>query len=221
MSLRTSLLGASYLRLIEHHLLPHIEKCGISANHVTVYGMGLAILVPVGFWISPLIGLVLIVLSGIADSLDGLVARRMNQVTKFGTFLDSSLDRASDFSYLMGIWVLFWALPGRGWSTIVLCIALLLTFLISYTKARAEGLQLKCRVGLMDRGLRVVYLIVWCISLVLIPSLRLQLLWIGLTGYCALALYTVVQRIIHVRSQINADHCVNGGQSTVDRKSVN
>jgi phosphatidylglycerophosphate synthase len=201
MSLRTSILGASYLRLIETHLLPYIVKRGISANQVTLLGVALAALVPVAFWFKPSLGLLLIILSGIADSLDGLVARKLNQVSVFGTFLDSSLDRVSDFFYLLGIWGMFWRIPGRGLSTLVLMIALLLTVMISYTKARAEGLEIQCRVGFMDRGIRVVYLIVWCGFIVFVPSQTQISLWTGLTLYCGLTIFTVLQRIFHVRDQ--------------------
>lgn len=205
MSLRTSIFGASYLRLIENHLLPHIVKRGISANQVTLWGAALAALVPVAFWFKPSLGLLLIILSGIADSLDGLVARKLKQVSEYGTFLDSSLDRVSDFFYLLGIWSVCWRIPGRGLSTPVLIIALLLTVMISYTKARAEGLGIQCRVGFMDRGLRVVYLIVWCGFIVFVPSQIQITLWAGLIVYCGLTLLTVLQRISHVRNQCRTD----------------
>jgi phosphatidylglycerophosphate synthase len=192
--------------VVENHLLPHVVKWGISANQVTFWGAALAALVPVAFWFKPSLGLLLIILSGIADSLDGLVARKLNQVSEYGTFLDSSLDRASDFFYLLGIWSMFWRIPGRGWSTLMLIIALLLTVMISYTKARAEGLGIQCRVGFMDRGLRVVYLIVWCGFIVFVPSQIQITLWAGLTVYCGLTLLTVLQRICHVRDQCRAGH---------------
>jgi phosphatidylglycerophosphate synthase len=221
MSLRTSLLGTSYLRLIENHLLPHIEKRGVSANQVTLWGAALAALVPVAFWFSPILGLMLIILSGIADSLDGLVARKLKQTSEYGTFLDSSLDRISDFFYLLGIWIVFWGFPGRGLSTLVLVIAVLLTFMISYTKARAEGLGILCRVGIMDRGLRVVYLIAWCVFIVIVPSQVYKTLWIGLVVYCGLTLYTVMQRIFHVRDQCRTGLTAHDRQSIVDRKTIN
>lgn len=201
MSLRTSLVGAAYLRLAETHLLPHIEKRGIHANQVTLWGATLAALVPLACWFRPSLGLLLIILSGIADSLDGLLARKLKQVSTYGTFLDSSLDRVSDFFYLLGIWSMFWRIPGRGLSTLMLIIALLLTVMISYTKARAEGLGIQCRVGFMDRGLRVVYLIAWYGVIVFVPSQVRITLWAGLTLYCGLTLFTVLQRIFHVRDQ--------------------
>jgi phosphatidylglycerophosphate synthase len=206
MSLRTSFFGASYLKLVENYVLPYIIKRGISANQVTLWGAILAALVPVAFWFKSSLGLLLIILSGIADSLDGLVARKSDQVSAYGTFLDSSLDRVSDFFYLLGIWAVFWRTPGRGLSTLVLMIALLLTAMISYTKARAEGLGIQCRVGIMDRGLRVVYLIVWCCFIVLVPSQIRTILWAGLTLYCGLALVTVLQRIFHVHNRCRSDH---------------
>ncbi len=211
MSLRTSFLGASYLRLIENHLLPHIAKRGITANQVTLWGALLAALVPVAFLFKPFLGFILIILSGIADSLDGLVARKYKQASGYGTFLDSSLDRISDFFYLLGIWIVFRRFPDRDLSTLVLAAALLLTFMISYTKARAEGLGIQCRVGFMDRGLRVVYLIVWCGFIVFVPAQIQVCLWAGLTIYCGLTLLTVLQRIYYVREQCRT------GQTAKDR----
>jgi phosphatidylglycerophosphate synthase len=204
MSLRTSFIGVSYLRLIENHLLPHIAKRNITANQVTLWGVLLAALVPVAFLFKPFLGLILIILSGIADSLDGLVARKFKQASEYGTFLDSSLDRISDFFYLLGIWIVFRQFTDHGLPTLVFAVALLLTFMISYTKARAEGLGMQCGVGFMDRGIRVVYLIVWCGFIVFVPSQIQFWLWAGLIVYCGLTLFTVLQRIFHVRNQCRA-----------------
>ena len=121
--------------------------------------------------------------SEIADSLDGLVARKSNLITGYGAFLDTSLDRVSYFTYLVGFRVMLRHFPNRELYTMAIFAALLLTQMISYTKARAEGLGVQCRVCFMERRLRVVYLMIWCAILIIIPSQTLVVLWIGLAIY--------------------------------------
>ena len=73
--------------------------------------------------------------------------------------------------------------------------------MISYTKARIEGLGGTCETGLMERGLRTLYLIVWAFLLFILPPAFDALLWLGLILFCLLTLITAAQRIIHIRSQ--------------------
>lgn len=202
--LRKSFLGSAYYRLLENSLLPHLQSIGLRPNQITLLGTVIAGLVPLGFYMHPLVGLLLMVVSGVADTLDGLMARQHSQASVYGAFLDSTLDRLSDFFYLGGFWVLFWHHPKILLATVMIFGALLLTLLVSYIKARAESLGEHCNVGLMERGVRVVYLIIWGISLTLFPHAVVLLLWLGLWIYCALTLVTVIQRILHVRSRVMA-----------------
>ena len=202
--LRTSFLGSAYYRLLQNSLLPLLQGMGLRPNQITLLGTAIASLVPLGFYMHPFVGLLLMVASGIADSLDGLMARQHSQASVFGAFLDSTLDRLSDFFYLAGFWVLFWTHPKKLLATVIVFCALLFTLLISYIKARAQALGGRCEVGFMERGARVVYLIVWGISIALFPHAMNILLWLGLWIYCALTLATVIQRIFHVRSQVMA-----------------
>ena len=102
-SLRTSTLAASYYRLMERFILPRLPLWGLTPNRLTWAGMLISIAVPAGFWVDPLLGFVLIMVSGVADSLDGLMARNQKKSSAWGAFLDSSLDRVSDFFYLLGL----------------------------------------------------------------------------------------------------------------------
>jgi CDP-diacylglycerol--glycerol-3-phosphate 3-phosphatidyltransferase len=158
--------------------------------------------VPLGFWAHPFLGFGLIVVSGIADSLDGLMARHQKRSSTWGAFLDSSLDRISDFFYLLGFWVLLSRHAAQVWVTLAVFVCLLLTLLISYTKCRAEALGCRCPVGLMDRGVRVVYLILWALVIGLIPAHETATLWLGLALYALLCLATVIHRIRYIQGQI-------------------
>jgi CDP-diacylglycerol--glycerol-3-phosphate 3-phosphatidyltransferase len=77
--------------------------------------------------------------------------------------------------------------------------AITATLLVSYVKARAEGLGGSCKAGLMTRAPRVVYLVAWAILLIALPASREAVLWSGLAVYTALTVFTVVQRIVHVQ----------------------
>jgi CDP-diacylglycerol--glycerol-3-phosphate 3-phosphatidyltransferase len=94
------------------------------------------------------------------DVLDGTVARRTGRSTAFGAFYDSTLDRVADGFVLGGLTVFFASRPG-GWAlamTAVSVLALIGTFLTSYTRARAEALGVEVRVGVLQRPERVVLL---------------------------------------------------------------
>ena len=202
--LRNTSVGNAFYRVMQHHLLPPIQNSGLTPNQMSFIGVVLALLVPFGFYLHPALGLLLIVASGIADSMDGLLARREAKCSAFGAFLDSSLDRLSDFFYLMGFWTLFWQRPGQTAATLVVFAALLFTLLISYVKARAEALGVDCNVGLMERGVRVIYLIAWALVLTMFSDQRTSLLWGGLVAYGVLTLLTVLQRIRYVGKQLHA-----------------
>jgi CDP-diacylglycerol--glycerol-3-phosphate 3-phosphatidyltransferase len=102
----------------------------------------------------------LIGITALTDVMDGTVARRSNQTSIFGAFLDSSLDRVADGAVLGGLAV-FYALNAdhRSVPMIVVCIAGIVgSFMTSYTRARAEALGLDAKVGMLQRPERVVLL---------------------------------------------------------------
>ena len=118
----------------------------------------------------------------------------------FGAFLDSSIDRISDFFYLFGFWVLCWRLQRMVLATALMFSAFLFTFMISYIKARGESLGVRCDKGLMERGWRTLFLILWALALSIFSAARETLLWWGLAVFCVLTLFTAIQRIVFVRS---------------------
>lgn len=203
MTWKDFVLGRMYYSALERWLLPWMKKRGFTPNRVTVSGMIFAVMVPVGFSAHPFWGILLIMLAGIADSTDGFLAKETGLKSSFGGFLDSTIDRISDTFFIMGFWVLFW-LDGR-WileATVLIILALMFMHLISYVKARAEAAGLECSLGLMTRTSRVVYMLVWAFLIMVFPGAQEGLLWIGLSLFILGCVFTVGQRIIHVRSQL-------------------
>ncbi len=201
MTLRKSFLAEPYYRWLDKRILPHVNRLTLSPNQFTLIGLLLAAAVPIGFFIHPFIGLLFMIISGIADTLDGLLARRRNAASVFGAFLDSTLDRISDFFYLFGFWILFWNVNRFILASGLIFASSLATVMISYVKARSEALGGTCNIGLMERGWRTIYLIVWAFLVCVLPSFVDLILWAGLVLYFLLTSVTVLQRIIYSRKQ--------------------
>jgi len=130
-----------------------------------------------------------VIFAGFFDALDGAVARESNRMSDFGAFLDSTLDRLSESAIFIGI-IFFYAASSRPYETLLACVAMAFSLMTSYTRARAEGLGLKCEVGLLERAGRVVILSLFSL---------LGLLTVGVALVALGALVTTAQRILHVR----------------------
>jgi phosphatidylglycerophosphate synthase len=203
MSLRTSPIAPYYYRLLENWLLPVLKHINTNPNQLTLVGLALAAAVPPGFYLHPAIGFVLMGFSGVADSLDGVVAKNQGSVSRFGAFLDSTSDRVSDFLYLFGFWILFWDSQWFILSSALIFASTLLTVMISYVKSKVESLGGDCNTGLMERGWRTVYLLFWALLICILPATRPIILWIGLILFFGLTFLTVLQRIWQIRTTLN------------------
>lgn len=144
----------------------------------------------------------LLLASGVCDMLDGGVARAGAGETRLGAFLDSTLDRAGESAVYVGsawrgvVLVNEWA--GTRWEVALPALALATSLLVSYVRARAEGLGADCRVGLMERTERMLLLIVAAVL-----ATRWEAAWaIALALLTALNLVTFVQRIRHVTREL-------------------
>lgn len=100
-----------------------------------------------------------IVGAGIFDMVDGRVARETNQVTRFGGFFDSVIDRYSDLALLIGLLV-YYGTINRPVYVVLTAVVMMASVMISYTRARAENTIPLCKVGFMERPERVVLLII-------------------------------------------------------------
>ncbi|MBU4318253.1 MAG: CDP-alcohol phosphatidyltransferase family protein [Proteobacteria bacterium] len=202
MSIRNSHIAELFYSFIEKSILPKLSKTFSHPNHFSLLGLGLALLVPPGFYLHPLVGLLFMVLSGISDMMDGLLARKKGMETPFGAFLDSSLDRCSDFCFLLGFWILFRHSENFIQASVLIFTAMFLVQFISYIKARAQSMWVECDTGLMERGARTVYLMVWAALLGIFPSFYHSILWSGLILFCLLCLFTVFQRFQHIAASL-------------------
>lgn len=144
-----------------------LARSGISPNVLTTIGVtinvGCGVLFGVGefFWA----GIVLIV-ANLFDMLDGNVARLSGRVTRFGGFLDSSLDRLSDMVAFLGI-MMFYAgnSPQHSLLNVFLAgVGMIASVMVSYTTARSEGYGVKANVGFLQRPERMVLLIIGALS---------------------------------------------------------
>lgn len=125
--------------------------------------------------------------SGFFDLVDGRVARLSNQVTRFGGFFDSIVDRYSDASLFLGLLV-FYGRGTRFFYVVLAALAMVSAIMVSYARARAESLIGTCRVGFMERPERLVLLIIGALFNVMAP-----VLWV----IAVLSTITVIHRVIY------------------------
>ena len=178
------------LRQLLHPLVRLLSALQVRPDTLTVLGWTLSVCAAVlfGLGYARVAGLVML-LGGLFDALDGDVARASNRMSAFGAFLDSTLDRLSEAAIFVGI-IYFYAAAARPFEALLAGAAMTFSLLTSYARARAEGLNIECQVGLLERAGRVVILSAFSIA---------GLLTFGLGLVAAGALVTTAQRIIHVR----------------------
>jgi CDP-diacylglycerol---glycerol-3-phosphate 3-phosphatidyltransferase len=129
-----------------------------------------------------------IILSGLFDLFDGVVARTLGKVTPFGGFLDSVVDRYSDLLLLIGL-VIYYLRRGESNMVILISFVSMGTAIIPYARARAEAAQIACPIGLMERAERIILL-----SLGVLFQWMKPILWI----LVILTHFTVLERIYYV-----------------------
>jgi len=172
-----------------------LNKMGITPNALTFINLGLNILAGVVIAMGHfLIGGVLVLVSGLCDILDGALARLTGRSTKFGAILDSTVDRIAEAAVLCGL--LFWYVQGGAeenrLAVVLVLIVLVGSFLVSYIKARAEGVGWRCEVGLFTRAERVI---------VLALGLLIGQVFIAICVLSVFVSFTVVQRLVHLWKQ--------------------
>jgi phosphatidylinositol phosphate synthase len=173
----------------------------VRPNTITTLGALVVVGSAVAFGMGSIrLGGLLLLCSGLFDILDGQVARQGHKMTNFGAFYDSSLDRVGEAALFGGIALHFLRgglAPHLVTLGVMLAIAALsASLLVSYTRARAEGLGFECKVGIAARAERILVLGAPTLLFSAGPDGRL-LLWI--MGVLALAtVITVIQRIVHV-----------------------
>lgn len=172
------------------------RRIPLSPNFITYTGFSLTVAASFLLAHNLTLGALCLLPAGLLDMLDGIVARSRGECSSFGAFLDSVLDRYSDSVILLAI---AWNLGNAGHMTGVLLslIALVGSLIISYSRARAEGLGVSCSHGLMERPERLILLFVGAVSGYIVPAL-----WV-LAGLTHL---TVFQRILYARKQFKQEN---------------
>ncbi len=195
-------------------LVALLLRLGVAPDALTVSGLVLSLLAGVAFFEGhPRVGAVVLIFAGLCDILDGEVARRAGIASRFGAFLDSTLDRLSEAAVLIGILGFYLSnlltlvlrpelalaqiqggLEPATWAMVCVLAALALTgsFLVSYARARAEGLGIECRVGWFERPERTV--------LIILAGLirRFWAMPAALLLLAVLSFATAAQRVAHV-----------------------
>ena len=182
------MIGAKLGHFLDKPLTPLVKKIPLNPNILTAAGFVITVAAAFVLPYNIRLGGLLILTGGLFDMLDGVSARVNNKVTKFGAFLDSLLDRYSDaFLFLSVAWYL--ASKGEHNAAFLSLGTLVGAFLISYARARAEGLGQECKTGIMERPERIILLIFAAMADWFVP-----VLWIMFV----LTHVTVLQRIYHV-----------------------
>jgi len=172
-----------------------LSKSGITPNALTFINLALNIIaayvIATGHF---LLGGVLVLVAGLFDLLDGALARFTKQTTRFGAILDSVADRISEAAILCGL--LIWYIPQEEISLeiVLIFVVLIGSFLVSYIRARAEGLGWQCQVGLFTRAERVIVLAI---------GLLVNQIFIALCVLVVFVFITVAQRLVYLWKQGN------------------
>jgi CDP-diacylglycerol--glycerol-3-phosphate 3-phosphatidyltransferase len=169
-------------------------------NQITVAGLSLNACAAVLIYHEHFVWATVAFVSGsILDILDGALARSRGMLTPFGGFLDSTTDRMSE-GLVLGSIALVLSRQGDTWALASVFVALVGSFLVSYTRARAEALGLRCEVGLMSRAERIAL-----VAIALPFAGHGSLPW-AIYLLAALTAFTVWQRIDYVRKQLKDMH---------------
>ena len=180
-------------RLIESRLTPNaISVTGLIGNLIA------AVLILEHHFV--LAGIAFI-LGSLCDMFDGRYSRMSGKGTPFGAFLDSTLDRVEEGIVLAAVAAWF-AQEGNDFAVGATVVAVVGSYMVSYTRARAEALGVECKVGIASRAVRVVILSAGLVfgAEELIPGL--DLLEPAIYVMAALTVFTALQRVLHVRRQL-------------------
>jgi CDP-diacylglycerol---glycerol-3-phosphate 3-phosphatidyltransferase len=178
----------------------------IHPNFLTFIGLviniGAAWLLARGlFWQAGLV----IIGAGLFDMVDGRVARQTGQVTRFGGFFDSVLDRYSDLALLIGLLV-YYASIGRNFYVVLTAIVMMASVMISYTRSRAENTIPQCKVGFLERPERIVLLIIGSLFDRMAPVLWIIAVFGNLTVvHRMIFTYGEAKRLEEAQTQLSAN----------------
>lgn len=166
-----------------------IIRLKISANALTIASLPFSIiagyLFSQGFrwW-----GGLFLILVGLMDTVDGEVARKSGKISKYGAFLDSVTDRLAEFFIFLGFFLYY----NESWIQILIFVTLVSSLMVSYVRARAEGIGAECKIGFMERPVRfaIMFIGVFILGYQYLP-IAFAVIFVG-------SVYTIIQRISYV-----------------------
>ncbi|MCL0034711.1 CDP-alcohol phosphatidyltransferase family protein [Dehalococcoidia bacterium] len=196
-----SKLRPTFGRFLSAPIARCLARTGISPNALTITGFLLNALVAgvlAGGYL--FLGGFLVLFAGWFDMLDGALARISGKSTRFGTLLDSTVDRFSEAVVFLGLLV-FYLAQGATLEILLIYFTIVGSIMVSYVRARAEGLGLRSEVGLFTRPERVILLALGLLPSRISPVALLVVLWILAVG----TMITVLHRLIHAWRQMKDD----------------
>ena len=177
------------------HVVRALAATGLTPNMFTFLGLA------VNSWAAALFAMgrfrqaaAVLFLAAFLDMADGQVARLVGRVTAFGAFLDSTLDRYADLALYMCL-VVHYTLIGRSFYMALAAVAMASSFMVSYSRARAESLIPSCKVGFMERPERLVLLIMGGVF-----NRMAQVLWV----VAMISTITVIHRVVYTWQELRA-----------------
>jgi phosphatidylglycerophosphate synthase len=164
-------------------------RLGITANILTIASLPFSIIA--GYFFSQghrWLGGVFLLLVGLMDTIDGEVARKTGKISKYGAFLDSVTDRIAEFFIFLGFFLYY----TESWISVLIFVTLVSSLLVSYVRARAEGIGEQCKIGFMERPVRFAIMLfgIFFLGYKYLP-IAFAIIFIG-------SAYTVIQRIFYV-----------------------
>ena len=180
-------------RYFEEPLARSLMAVGLTPNRVTFLGLlvsaGCAYLLSQGMF---LIGGGVLIFAGMMDMVDGALARRGGTASPQGALLDSVVDRVAEATVFLGLLVYFLD-PVSATEIVLINVSLIGSFMVSYLRARGEGLGVDCKVGIMTRPERVVALAI---------GLLLGQVTIALAVIAVLTVFTTLHRFWHIHREL-------------------
>lgn len=178
-----------------------MERMGLTPNLVTIIGLLIAgvaaYLIGVGLWWA---GGLVALFAGIFDMFDGALARNTGRASDFGALLDSTIDRVSEAVVLLGV-LAYYLASDNDWGAMLVYAALVGSIMVSYMRARSEGLGIECKVGMMQRPERVALTGLGLIVAHWIPVVMLIVLGV----IAALTTVTAIHRLVHTWRMLETD----------------
>ena len=182
--------GRGWIAAPLNQIAQWLERTGISPNALTLIGFALTVVVAIVLAMGQLlIGGLLLIAAALFDTLDGALARRAGLTTVFGAFFDSTMDRYSEAVTLIALIYYYSAQPDGRTAILLLAATLVGSLMVSYTRARAEGLGIECKEGFFQRTERIVVLILGLVTGWMLPVLVIL---------AVLTNITAIQRIVSV-----------------------